>query len=292
VKIVLKMALLAAVSLVSFGCAHNYYNMPQDVVEKKVRVLGIAPIYTDPDPSLKYPEREALIALIKDYNRKNEKELVALVKKSDAFYSVKLLDDDPDQLYPRLLAKRERRDDASVTYNKYFFKPEELKDYVRKNAADAVLFVVVSGITQRDKVYSKNLLDYLEADYQYLIMTGQMLDADGSTVWEYPNFRRRSPSLPPFLALQYPDFDEAAANLDERVDIKYKTIPGIRRALDVKEKDYLRRSLPVSSLYYSIFDDMASLLKHEKGLFGGKKEEKPAKPAEQADQTPAIKPDK
>ena len=70
-------ALVVALLLVTVGCAQNYYNVPRESYEKKVRVLGVAPIFTDSDSDIRIPERDALLALIKDANRKNEAELVA-----------------------------------------------------------------------------------------------------------------------------------------------------------------------------------------------------------------------
>ena len=38
----LKLALLAAAIGTLFGCAHNYYNIPQETLEKKVKTIGDA----------------------------------------------------------------------------------------------------------------------------------------------------------------------------------------------------------------------------------------------------------
>ena len=53
----------------------------------------------------------------------------------------------------------------------------------------------------------------LTSDYNYLIMTAQILDANGTILWEYPNFRQRILSYDPLINLEYPDFNEAEANL-------------------------------------------------------------------------------
>ena len=42
-----KLALLLTATSTIFGCAHNYYNIPQETLEKKVKTIGIAPIFTD-----------------------------------------------------------------------------------------------------------------------------------------------------------------------------------------------------------------------------------------------------
>jgi hypothetical protein len=242
------------------GCSHNYYNIPRDVYEKKVRILGIAPIMIDPGSDIKHPDREPLRNLIKEVNRRNEKELVAQVKGTGVYFTVGLLDEDAEQLFTKLFFRRERRDDAGILYNKYFFKGAELKNLIEKNTLDAVMLVVVSGQMRPDKIYSSNYLSFLQSDYNYLIVTAQILDADGTILWEYPNFRKRSLSFSPLVSLQYPDFDEAAANVTDYVEIKFKTIPGLARAFNRAEASSLQKNTRVSVLYGNIFEDMVSLL--------------------------------
>lgn len=275
-KRIVKFVSMSIVAIFTFGCAQNYYNIPRETYEKKVRALGVAPIFVDPESDIRLPEKDALVTLVKDSNRKNEKELVALLRRTGVYFSVALLPDDADQIFSTTFFRRERREDAGVIYNKYFFKGPELKDLITRNNLDALMVVVVSGLTTKDKVYSSNLFSYLESDYNYLTMTAQILDADGNVLWEYPNFRQRSLSFPHFFSLQYPDFDEATANENERVDVKFKTIAGIGRALGKMDKSSVQNNVRVSTVYSSAFDDMVSLLKPEFDWFGLKKEERPA----------------
>ncbi len=271
-KTLLRIALLSMVAFLSFGCASNYYNVPRETFEKKVKILGVAPILVDADSDIRHPDKDALVALIKEQNRRNEKELVARIKESSTFFSVRLLDDDADRLFQNLMFRRERRDDASVVYNKYFYKLPELKELITRNGLDAVMITVVSGLTQRDRARSMNLVSYLDADYNYLIMTSQIFDANGNILWEYPNFREKSPALTPLLELQYPDFDEARANETEKVEIKFKTVPGIARAFN-KSEDASSGNSRVSKAYTSLFSDMAELLKPERDFPWSKKNE-------------------
>ena len=286
-KTFLKPAFLFMIAYLSFGCSNNYYNVPRETFVKKVKILGVAPIFVDSESDIRHPEKEALVNLIKEENRKSEKELVALLKKTGTFFSVRLLDDDADKLYYNIMFRRERRDDASVVYNKYFFKLPELKELVTRNGLDAVMFTVVSGLTRQDTVRSSNLVSYLECDYNFLVMTSQIFDADGNILWEFPNFRENSPSLPAFFDLQYPDFDEAKANETEKVDVKFKTIPGITRALNKAEDSSLPGNAQVSSAYVSIFSDMAALLKPEKKFPWWKKKEATKDEPQQQQEPPA-----
>lgn len=272
-KTFLKLVLLSMAVFSISGCASNYYNVPRETFERKVKILGVAPIFVDSESDIRLPEKDALVALIKDYNRKNEKELVARLKDTGTFFSVRLLDEDADKLFLNILFRRERRDDASVVYNKYFYKLPELKELVTRNGLDAVMFTVVSGLTHQDTVRSSNLVSYLEADYNVLVMTSQILDASGNILWEFPNFRENRPSMPTFIELQYPDFDEAKANETEKVELKFKTVPGIERALKKTADSSLQGNAKVSSAYTSIFSDMVSLLKPEKHFPWSKKTE-------------------
>jgi hypothetical protein len=274
-RLLLALALTAVLS----GCASNYYNVPRDAFEKKVRVLGVAPIFVDTDSDIRHPDREALVNLIREYNRASQKELVMRIKDTGTFFSVVRLDEDGDQLFQRLFSRRELRDDAGIVYNKYFYKEGDIRELMRKNSLDAVMLVVVSGISKQDKIYSKSLPPvYLDTSYNYLIMTAQILDSERTILWEYPNFRKSPLSARDLLPLQYPAFDEAAANLSDKVEVRFKTIPGITRALMQKEKDILFREQNASALYGAIFDDMAGLLKPPPQWFGNAEKPIPTSP--------------
>ena len=271
----LKGILVGLLALMAVGCSRNYYNVPRETFEKNVRVIGVAPIFVDTDSDIKHPEKEAVISLLREQSRASEKELSLMLKEGGEFYSVKPVEGDADQIYSRLFFRRERRDDADVRYNKYFFKEKEISDLIKQNELDAVMLIVISGLDRPEKIYSSNLLSYLNADYNNIIMTAQILDASNTILWEYPNFRQKLPDLPALINLQYPDFDEATANQDEKVLIKFKTIPGITRAITKKETTLTGTVLPASSLYYNIFDNMVSMLKPEKTWFGEKKRSAP-----------------
>ncbi len=255
----LSVLLLAALTFVA-GCAQNHFNLPQESVANKVRVLGIVPIITDPDSDIRHPQKDDLVALISAENRKNERELLRLVKNTNSFYTVTTLDLDPATTFRSLLFRRERRDDATIQYNKYFWKEDALADLMKKNSLDALMFVVVSGISRPDKITSSNFMDSLETEYNFLIMTAQIVDARGTLLWEYPNFRRQSLSFTPLMNLQYPAFDEAKANMSSKTNLKFKTIEGIKRALERKKSDLLGRNTPQSEIYATQFDEMTSLI--------------------------------
>lgn len=255
--------LLLPLLLLTFGCSQNYFNVPKDNYADKVKVLGVAPLIVDADSDIKHPQREQLISLVSEMNRSYEQQLVDKLKETGNYYTVSLLAGDPATTYRSLFSRRERRDDAAVVYNKYFWKNDELREYIRRNKLDAVMLVVVSGLSKTDKIYSSTLLSSLSSEYNYLTMSAQILDANGTVLWEYPNFRGRLLTYYPLISLQYPDFSEAEANLSDKVAVRFKTLEGIKQRLNEKRKDYLLRETKESDAYAKQFDEMLSLLKFD-----------------------------
>jgi hypothetical protein len=276
----------------TFGCAQNHFNIPKETFADKVKVLGVAPIMIDANSDIRHPRKDDLVALINGLDYKYEPPFVRNLKSTGNFYTVMLLDGDPQNIFANLYFRTEKRDDATIQYNKYFWKTDELRDYLRRNNLDAVMLIVVSGLSKIDKISSPSMLSSLTSEYNYLIMTAQILDANGAILWEYPNFRGHILPLPyePLLNLQYPDFSEADANLSAKAEVKFKTIEGIKRILDQKRKDLLLRETKESEVYGKHFDEMISVLKYD--LDKKAKEqvpvERPAPRTEQPSKAPAT----
>ena len=275
----MKKLLLICIVFATFvtGCSQNHFNVPAETFADSVRVLGVAPIIVDANSDIRHPQKEQLIALLTELNRKYEPQLVRSLKATGNFYTIALLDGEPQDIFGRLYSRRERRDDAAIVYNKYFWKNEELRSYIQKNNLDALMLIVVSGLTKSDKVVSVAQMKSMTSDYNYLIMTAQVVDANGTVLWEYPNFRQRILSFDTLINLEYPDFSEADANLTSNANVKFKTIDGIKRALELKRKDLLLRETQEPEIYGKQFDDMVSLLKYDPD-----KEKKSPTPAAEA----------
>lgn len=257
------------------GCAQNRFNVPAESIAEKVKVLGVAPIFMDADSDIIYPQKELLVPLISELNRKYEPLLVRKIKETGNYYAVTPLADESQQLFSSLIARREKRDDAGIQYNKYFWKKDEIGAYIKKNRLDAVMVVVVSGLTKTSKIYSSNLLTSLETNFNFLTITAQIVDPDGTVLWEYPNFRGRLLPYYPLINLQYPDFSESEANQSRKVEVRFKSIDGIRRTLEQKKSDWLLRETPDPEVYGRLFDEIASLVSYSvdkkgKGAVDGK----------------------
>lgn len=264
------------------GCAHNFYNVPQETLAENVKVLGVVPVMIDTETDVRHPQKDELFTLLMNTNRTYERSLATLLKKKNSFYTVLQLDNDPKAVFTSILARRERRDDASIQYNKYFWKQDAIADLIKKNSVDAVMVVVISGITKRDRVYSDTFFNYLDADYNMLIMTAQVLDAKGNILWEYPNFIKKPMSVQlsyePLFSLQYPDFNAAKANLNPKIEVKFKTLEGIKRAFNKRTQDWLFRETGDSELYMQQFEEMVSMMEIERPVKKSVAAE-PAKPA-------------
>lgn len=273
-RFVTRLLLLAVATMLFAGCATNYYNVPRESYEKKVKVLGVAPILLDTDSDIRHPEKGEVIRIVREANRKNERELVDILKDNGDYSAVRFLDEEPEMLYSAILSRRERRDDAGVVYNKYFYKPEELRKLVARHNVDAVMLVTVSGVTALEKIFSNTLTSYLEENYNNLIMTAQILDGDATLLWEYPNFRQKFITFSKLFDLQYADFEEARANLTDQVRIKHKSVAGIGRAFTRTEGSTVKSGKQVSTLYNAQFLAMSSFLHYFRNPFAEKKEEK------------------
>ena len=243
------------------GCARNHFNVPAENFADKVKILGVAPIFLDTDSDINYPQKDLLIPLISDLNRKYEPLLIAKLRSTGDFYAVTQLTDEPRQLLSSLVARREKRDDAGIQYNKYFWKNDAIGGYIKKNRLDAVMVIVVSGLTKNSKIYSSNLLTSLETDFNFLTMTAQILAPDGTVLWEYPNFRGRLLTYYQLANLQYADFSESEANLSQKTALRFKSLDGIRRTLEQKKSDWLFQETQEPEVYGRLFDEMISLIK-------------------------------
>jgi len=279
----MKKLLLLPLVLLTFGCSQNYFNVPTDNYADKVKVLGVVPIIVDVDSDIRHPQKDQLIPVIVEANRAYEQQLITKLRETGNYYTVSLLPGDPASIYKSLFFRREKRDDAALVYNKYFWKNDELREFLRKYNLDAVMMIVVSGVSKTDKVYSNTLLSSLTSEYNYLTMAAQILDANGTVLWEYPNFRGRILTYYPMVALQYPDFAEADANLSDKVAVKFKTVEGIKQRLHEKRKDYLLRETKESDVYTKQFSEILSLLKYD-----APEKKAPAAAAAPAKQSPAA----
>lgn len=253
--------LCSLIAIIVSGCSQNHFNVPTENFANRIKVLGVVPIIVDSNSDIIYPQKEQLISLLSEKNRAFESQFVRKLKATGNFYAVAMIGSEPDDFFKKMLFRREQRDDATIRYNKYFWKNDELKNYLQKNNLDAVMLIVISGLTQESKIFSSNFLNSLTSNYNFLTMSAQIIDSNSTVLWEYPNFRQRILTYQPMINLQYPDFSESDANKAPIINVKFKTIEGIRRALEIKKTDILLRDTQEPDVYGQQFDEIISLLK-------------------------------
>ncbi len=261
------------------GCAQNHFNVPAENFVGAVKFIGVAPILLDANSDINHPEKDLLLSSVAEINRKYDSLLIRKLQGTGVFSAVTPLTEEPNQLFTSLFSRKEKRDDAGVQYNKYFWKSEDLSAYMKKNHLDAVMFVVVSGITKSNRIFSSNLLTSLETDYNFLTMTGQIIGADGTLLWEYPNFRGHLLPYYPVINLQYPDFSESEANLTDTTKLRFKSVTGIRRTLEKKKSDWLLHDTAEPEIYGRLFEEMGGLIKDSISRKTREKMRKAAAPA-------------
>ena len=104
------------------GCSQNHFNIPTENFAEKVRVLGVAPIIVDADSDIKHPQKDQLITLLTEMNRKYEQQFVRKLKATGNFYTIALLDGDPQNIFGKLYSRREKRDDATIRVQQIFLE--------------------------------------------------------------------------------------------------------------------------------------------------------------------------
>jgi hypothetical protein len=124
-------------------------------------------------------------------------------------------------------------------------------------------------------------------------MTAQIVGPDSTVLWEYPNFRGQILPYYPLANLQYPDFSESDANQSRTTEVRFKSVDGIRRTLELKKKDLLFRETEEPEVYGRLFDEMTSLIKYpvDKQAKGNQPPvNEPVKPAATGGAVPAPPP--
>src|SRR4051794_38962123 len=93
------------------GCARNYYNVPPETFTQKVRTLGVLPIMVDPGSDIGHPQKDAVLQVVREANRKNERAFVSRLKEGGNFLSVQFIEGEADKQFDALFFRREFRDD-------------------------------------------------------------------------------------------------------------------------------------------------------------------------------------
>lgn len=252
----LKKCLLVLLLLFTAGCAPKYFKVDPADYQKQVRTLGVLPLMVDDRTDYTLPRGEALVEVLRRSNRAQDAWLIDALKARKDYFDVRRVNDDPAQLFSRIVRGSTLRGSGDGLYRSYVFDQMAVGDLARENAVDGLLVVIFNGIIRNEKHWDRDrsTMEYLEASYNSVQATAAVVLTSGEVVWEYPGKPGDN-----FLLLQYPDFDEAYYNRSSKVNLKYVTVEGAERALGEHQGGFFVRSGQFRP-YKALFDGMVKAI--------------------------------
>jgi hypothetical protein len=142
-------------------------------------------------------------------------------------------------------------DDEAGGY-RYRFRTGAVAQLAREHVVDALLMVIVNGAMRSERRWDRTRLSYLDASFNSLLAYVAVVLPSGEVAWEY-----RSPVDKPFLALQYPDFDEAYYNRSDQVRPRFLSLAGLERVLAEPAGNWFGQS-QLPEVFHDLFKDLAS----------------------------------
>lgn len=235
------------------GCGSYYKVAPQEY-QGRVKTLGVLPLLVDGASTIQHPQREELVALLRQRSAGREGRLVEMLRRSRKYFDVRPVGAEPAELAGRLLKESALVPHGKFSYRQYRFDPATLAELTRRNVVDAVLVVVVNGVEQSARRWDRIPKQYLEAQYNNIHCTAAVVTASGEVLWEYPG------DGDGFLPLQYPDFDESHYNKTIETKIRFISLEGLDRALTEPESG-LFGSEDFPRLYRAYFERLVGALR-------------------------------
>lgn len=250
-----RIALLLLLTGALSGCAGSFYRVAPEEFRTRVKRLAVLPLLVDEGSTILHPQREALVAVLRESAAGREAHLVEQLRAQRSYASVQPVAIDVQGLAPRLLKGSEVQSDKSGVARHYRLDPAVAAEVAGKGGADAVLLIVLNGIEAKEKRWERSGLRFLESNYNYIQATALVFDTKGEILWERPGYIGG-----PFLDLQYPDFDEAYHNRSDLVRIEFVTVEGLERGLKAVDKTIFAPSA-LPTLYRQLFDAVAATLR-------------------------------
>ncbi len=241
--------LLATVFLA--GCGVQPFKISRAEYGQKVRTLGVLPLMVDEASDLRHPEKNQLKTMIKENNRGKVDFLIARLKEQKNYFDVRYVPGEPEALFNQLVKGSDATDRKNGAERHYEFNAEFLTTLSEKNLVDGYLVIILHGIMLPQKRWDRTHLNYLESEYNVIIENAYVILPSGQVVWEHKGL-----AGDPFLALQYPDFDEAFYNKTNKVKIKFVDIEGLAKAL-VEPAGLLQKDEKLSVPYRNLFNRIA-----------------------------------
>ncbi len=245
--------LLLLVSLTA--CGNSFFNVPKEQYREQVKTLGVVPLLVDGQSTIRHPSQADVVALLRRHSADRQGDLVELLKAKKGYFDVREVPGEPERLFDRLVRSRSLRQAPEGSFNHYTFAAGTVAELCRQNAVDALLVVVLNGTVRTEKRWDRTRPNYLEAPFNDILASASVVLPTGEVLWEY-----QGPAGEPFLALQYPDFDEAYHNKTEEVVVHFITVPGLDRALTEPGRNWFQETL-LPRPYQELFQDLAKNLK-------------------------------
>lgn len=248
------LAVLLGVLLLA-GCSSGFFKIPKEEYRQTVHTLGVLPLLVDAGSTITHPEREAVVDILRRTSAGREGRLSERIGENKAYFDVRPVAGDPRQLYAEVVKGSSLRGEGESLYRHYDFADASVAALTQRNVVDALLIVILHGVERQDKRWDRRHLSYLQADFNDVVATAAVVLPSGEIIWEYPGTGDEA-----FLALQYPDFDEAYYNSTDQVRVKYITLAGLERTLEEQERGVFGKG-DFSRHYLKLFSAIAAELK-------------------------------
>ena len=250
-------------SLVLGGCSVGAYKMPKKQYRQQVRTLGVLPLLVDGSSPGIYPDAQGLTALLRRANAGKQKALIDLLRSQGGYFDVRAVKGDPAALFNRLVSGHVPAGKGETLHRSYRFAPDVVRQLCDGAVVDGLLVVILYEGERVEKRWDCTHLHYLKTPYDGVRVTAAVVLPSGKVAWEFPGYAGEA-----FLALQYPDFEEARYNRTDSVRLKFITLAGLGRVLSQPAGGVFEHAaLPAP--YKNLFDQISSAL--TPGLLGGLK---------------------
>ncbi|WP_305043491.1 hypothetical protein [Geoalkalibacter sp.] len=245
---------LLILALLLGGCQKGTYKIPREEFTQQVRTLGVMPILIDEGSTVVHPQRAEVLSLLRRHSAGREDRLIQILRDTGPFFDVRLINQDPRQIFPRLVSPSTSSAEDALPY---VFSPAAARQLAEDVVVDALLVVILHGRELVEKRWDRDRtrLNYLEAPYNNILALAVVIDRDGQVLW-----RLGSGPGDLFLALQYADFDEAFYNKADAVRLKFLTLEGVERTLAETPSGLLSRT-GFPRLHGDLFDRIGRGLK-------------------------------
>ena len=240
--------------LILGGCASKHYQVAPEIYRERVKVLGVLPLMVDGESTILHPQRQEIVAILQQSASEKYLRLSAQLNARAGYSEVRpVIIDTPSQL--QLFAGKTRKTGKDGTsYNSYQPVPVAVSELARAAGVDALLVVVLNGVENKGKRWERLGPRFLESTFNEIQASAMVLAASGEILWE-----KSGASGPPFVDLQYADFDEAYHNRTDQVTLRFIAPDGLRRALQASDKGLLEKE-GFSTLYRTLFDSLSQEL--------------------------------